>query len=99
MIDNGDAKDVSEDVLVRADDAFLAEVVLVGVHVHADDGVVFYADEEFLIVGFAGGGVAKDGRQASFDDGFEPVEDALCACVGGAEESVDSVVYACAGLV
>ena len=39
VVDDGDAQDVGEDVLVRGDDALVGEVVLVGVHVHADDGV------------------------------------------------------------
>ena len=39
VVDDGDAQDVGKDVLVVGDDAFIAEVVLVRVHVDADDGV------------------------------------------------------------
>ena len=56
------------------------------------------ADKKLLIVALTGGGVAQDGRQARLDDVLEALEDARVARAAAAEEVVDGLVDAIAGL-
>ena len=62
------------------------------------DALLLDTDKEFLVVALTGRAVTQNSGQTRLDDVLETLEDALGARVAGAEEGVDRLVDAFAGL-